>query len=378
MTHNSGQITAKLILFSLLLQFPCETIEEPTNPKLSYSQAASVLMVGFRGVEIDRNNTLIQDLIKFRVGGVILFDYDVPSKSYGRNITEPEQLKRLTTELKKAYSEPLLIAVDQEGGKVNRLKARNGFSVLPSQAKIAASFSRRYSDSLYNNQAKVLSEYGFNVNFAPVVDLNINPDNPIIGKLERSFGVQPDTVIKYASSAIEAYSKYHILPVLKHFPGHGSSHEDSHLGVVNVSEYWTNLELLPFQKLVDQYQNIGIMTAHIYNNQLDKRWPATLSESVIQKQLRDSLGFIGLIFSDDLQMDAIREEYDLKTTIRQALLAGIDVLVFGNNSVYDEKIIRNSTEIIIELAEEDHRIYEQVLSAQKKIKKVHQQLSEGS
>jgi beta-N-acetylhexosaminidase len=373
LTHFSTKISVIPFLFSLIALLTCYTKVEP-----SYTDnfdPASILMVGFRGTDLNAQDALVRDIINHKVGGVILFDYDVPTKSYGRNITDPDQLKKLTSELKEKLSKDLLIAVDQEGGKVNRLKSDLGFMMLPSQSEIASKSNVQIADSLYRNQASELSEMGFNVNFAPVVDLNLNPDNPIIGKLGRSFSSSPDTVAKFAEIAIKAYQDNGILPVLKHFPGHGSSREDSHLGVVDVTRYWNNIELKPYSELINDSAHFGIMTAHIYNRNLDAEWPATLSYEVINKKLKTELGFRGLVFSDDLQMEAIRNEYDLKTTIKRALLAGVDILVFANNSIFDADIVDKSIKIIRELAEENDIIREQVISAQNKIAKLHQHKS---
>ena len=335
MKIKSSQLTFLLTLFSFFFGFACQnkSKNDVSSVIRPINNPAAILMVGFRGTEVNLDDVLLKDIVDYGVGGVILFDFDVPTNSYERNITSPIQLKHLISDLQTKVSLPLMVALDQEGGLVNRLKATQGFKTLPSPADVAATKNSIYSDSLYINDAKELNKLGFNVNFAPVVDLNLNPENPIIGKLERSFGADPDTVYKYALSAVKAYNKFGILPVVKHFPGHGSSREDSHLGVVDVTNHWKNIELTPYQKFINNDENIGIMTAHIFNSKLDANWPATLSSKVINGLLRSDMGFDGLVFSDDLQMEAIRNEYELKTTIRQALMAGVDVLVFANISI---------------------------------------------
>jgi beta-N-acetylhexosaminidase len=191
-----------------------------------------------------------------------------------------------------------------------------------------------------------------NTNFAPVVDVNTNPENPVIGKLERSYSSDPEKVAEHAGYTIDEYSKEGILTVLKHFPGHGSSTTDSHRGFTDVTNTWDPKELIPYKKLFAEKDIRAVMTAHIFNANIDSVWPATLSEKTINGLLRDSLGFEGVVFSDDMQMDAIREEFGLETAIQQAINAGVDVLIFGNNLHYEPDIADRAIGIIQQLVRE--------------------------
>ena len=176
-------------------------------------------------------------------------------------------------------------------------------------------------------------EAGFNLNFAPVLDVNVNPNNPVIGKIERSFSSDATTVSSYASIYSRHFLNQKIQCVYKHFPGHGSSTEDSHLGFVDVSDTWQSYELNPYQQLLNSNQSCGvIMTAHIVNRQLDESGlPATLSRTILTHLLRKQLNFKGVIITDDMQMKAISDHYGLEQALVLAINAGADMLIFGNN-----------------------------------------------
>jgi beta-N-acetylhexosaminidase len=180
--------------------------------------------------------------------------------------------------------------------------------------------------------AATLAGLGINVNFAPVVDLATNPNNPIIAKIERSFSASPDSVSKFARIFIEEHRRLGVVNVLKHFPGHGSSKGDTHLGLVDVTQTWSDEELKPYSLLIDSCYVDAVMTAHILNKNLDAAGnPGTLSHDVIQGILRNRLKFDGVIFSDDMQMLAITKHYGFEEAIKMAVNAGVDVLTFSNN-----------------------------------------------
>lgn len=310
------------------------------------------MKIGFRGMEVADTNHIVRDIKQYHLGGVVLFDYDVPRGEAVRNIESPEQVKNLVQDLKNLSEIPLIVSIDQEGGRVARLKTDYGFPASVSAQHLGDIDNLDSTRHHARKTAETLSDLGINVNLAPVVDVNLNPDNPIIGDIERSFSSDPETVVKHAGAYIKTLHEYDILTVLKHFPGHGSSEEDSHLGVVDVTETWSEQELIPYEQLVDSSLVDAVMTAHIFNTNLDSTYPATLSKSTITGILRDRLGFDGVIISDDLMMGAIRNEYGLKTTIRQALAAGVDILSFGNNSIYDPDIVPKAHKIIKELIDE--------------------------
>lgn len=181
--------------------------------------------------------------------------------------------------------------------------------------------------------AQTLKEVGFNLNFAPVLDVNVNPDNPVIGKKDRSFSADATMVDSYASIYTRHFLNQKIQCVYKHFPGHGSSTKDSHLGFVDVTDTWQTYELEPYQHLLNSNESCGVvMTAHIVNRQLDETGlPATLSNKILTGLLRHQLHFNGVIITDDMQMKAISDNYGLEQALMLTINAGADMLIFGNN-----------------------------------------------
>jgi len=310
-----------------------------------------LLMIGFRGMEAGDRTFIIQDIRAGRIGGVVLFDRDLILKTGERNIRSPRQLKELIRSLQAAAAIPLLVAVDQEGGQVARLKKKHGFPATITAQSLGdlddPGETRRQAESI----AAVLAEAGINLNFAPLVDLNVNPTNPIIGRYQRSFSADPDTVSRHALAVIEAQSEHGVISCLKHFPGHGSSRQDSHLGFTDVSATWEPLELAPYRKLIAHGLADAVMTAHIFNRRLDPEFPATLSKKTILDLLRQELGFGGLVVSDDMDMKAISVEYSREKALELALNAGIDIILMANNLSYDESIAFKTQAIILNLLE---------------------------
>ncbi len=316
------------------------------------SMIGQMIMVGFRGMEIDSiSQEFLTEIDSGYVGGIILFDYDIGSRSFRRNIKSPEQVRSLIQALQQRSEVPLFVAVDQEGGMVNRLKPSYGFPKTVT-AKHLGQLDDLDSTRYYAQaNAKTLHELGFNVNFAPVVDIDVNPDNPVIGKYERSFSPKPEIVVKHATEWIKMHDSLHILSTIKHFPGHGSSDQDSHEGITDITKYWMKKELIPFKEISDLDYSVGIMTAHVVNDHLDTLYPATLSRNVISGILREEWGFKGLIFSDDLQMKAVNELFDFETILKQSILAGVDILLFGNNLEYETGIPAQAVRTITKLVQ---------------------------
>ncbi len=288
-----------------------------------------MLMVGFHGTTAGPDSRICQDIKKYHIGAVILFDYNPVDKSRPKNIASKKQLKRLTSQLQKcSYDGNLLIAVDQEGGKVQRLKSRYGFYGKFPKAADVAGMDQKQIRKTYRKMAKELKSAGINYDLAPVVDLDINPKNHVIHGLGRSFGKDPQTVAAYAGTFIDAMHHYGVLTSLKHFPGHGSSVGDTHKGFVDVTDLWKKKELEPYRLLSKKADTV--MVAHVFNKKLDARYPASLSNKTVNTLLRKELGFNGVVITDDLQMGAISKKYGLRNTLKLAINAGDDILIFGN------------------------------------------------
>lgn len=325
--------------------------EQPQQANLD-TKIGQLLCIGFRGTSVNDTSHIVRDIKKYHLGGVILYDYDVPADTSVRNVQSPSQLNNLVQQLKSLSEKSLLVSIDQEGGNVSRLKEKHGFPESVS-AEYLGKINNADSSKYYARRAaQTLSNAGINMNFAPVVDLNVNTDNPVIGKLNRSYSADPTVVTEQSKILINALHRNNILSVLKHFPGHGSSKKDSHLGVVDVSDTWSSKELEPYRSLINNQMIDAIMTAHIFNAQIDSEYPATLSKPTINGVLRDSLEFDGVVISDDLMMGAIRKEYGLKETIKRSLLAGVDILMFSNNFTYDSNIMPKAHRIIKTLIKE--------------------------
>ncbi|MFD2588314.1 glycoside hydrolase family 3 protein [Croceitalea marina] len=335
----------------LLFLFSCvekkESIQSNSNITLE-EKVGQMIMVGFRGTELTKSDPIYKMVAEYHIGGVVLYSRDLPSKeSVKRNVIAPSQLKNLNTDLQAINTSKLLIAIDEEGGFVTRLSIKDGFQYHKSHQAIG-NLNNLDSTRLWAaNMASELSELGINMNFGPVIDINVNPLNPIIGARERSFSDSLNLVISNARVFIQEHAKENIICVPKHFPGHGSSDKDSHKGLADVTHTWSEKELIPFKTLVSDKDINFIMTSHVYNENLDTL-PATLSPKIIDNLLRKDFGFKGVIISDDMQMRAISNFYDFETAIEKAILAGVDMLLFSNNAAPCAENISDCVEIPFE------------------------------
>ncbi|MCK9492389.1 MAG: glycoside hydrolase family 3 protein [Sulfurimonas sp.] len=312
----------------LLLSFMVLNAQEISDEKLK-QLIGRMLVVGFDESSVTKESQIAKDIVRYDLLGVILFDKFYNDRSKTKNIGSPKQLKKLTTQLQSFSKKPLLISVDQEGGKVARLKEAYGFKSFLS-AKEVSKLSKSEAKKIYDELSQMLNTNGINCNFAPVVDLALNPKNEVIVGLERSYGGDPDKVSEYAEVFIDSLREHEVLSVIKHFPGHGSSLDDSHKGFVDVTRTWDDVELEPYKKLIEANKVDMIMTAHIFHRFLDLKLPATLSYKINTKLLREKLGYNGVIISDDMQMAAIAKHYSLEESILYSINAGVDILLFAN------------------------------------------------
>ncbi len=283
-----------------------------------------LLMVGFDGLTPSRK---IKELItKYHIGGVILFE---------RNIKSPLQIAKLCRELQSISPEtPLFIAIDQEGGRgFSRLK--EPFTRFPGNKALGHCFLKTKSIKLAYKfgeiTAKELSAVGINFNLAPVLDVNTNPKNPIIGK--RAFGDDPHLVSELGLAVIAGLQDNKVIACGKHFPGHGDTTTNSHkeLPIVDHSlERLRKIELRPFAHTIKNGLK-AVMSAHVLYSQLDDKFPATLSGKIIDGLLREELGFKGLVITDDLEMGAIANSFEIEETAVKAVKAGIDILLISHH-----------------------------------------------
>ncbi|NPA60239.1 MAG: hypothetical protein GXO30_07240 [Epsilonproteobacteria bacterium] len=358
----------RYIFMFLCLFLALDAVVLQPNDEELRKQIGRMVIVGFEDEYVDENSSIVKDIQKYDLGGVILFDRFYNDRNKTKNISSPKQLKTLTKALKTFAKKPLIIAIDQEGGKVARLKPKYGFLKIPS-AKSISKVSDAKAKDIYIKQAKMLKDAGINCDFAPVVDLERNPKNKVIVGLERSYGASSEVVSEYAKIFINSLKEQNIISVLKHFPGHGSSLGDSHKGFVDITNTWDKIELEPYKKLIASKSVDMIMTAHVFNAKLDSKYPATLSYNVNTKLLREQLGFNGVIVSDDMQMRAISKHYSLKESLVLAINSGVDMVLFGN------QLSKNSPKEIIDAVLEDVKSgaikYERIKEANDHIQNLH-------
>jgi beta-N-acetylhexosaminidase len=299
-----------------------------------------MIMVGFRGATVGASAPVAPGLSR-HLGGAALFD------TFNNNIESPSQLATLTQQLQSlATPPPLLIATDEEGGQIARLGPSRGFAATLSEGELGRRDDLATTRSNAATIATMLRDAGINLDLAPVVDLNVNPDNPIIGRYDRSYSADPDVVTRHATAFIEALHQAGLLTTLKHFPGHGSSSADSHLGFVNVTDTWSRTELEPFRRIIAGGKADAVMTAHIFNASLDASYPATLSHDTVTGILREELGFDGVVLTDDMQMGAISQNYGYEAAVRLAVNAGVDVISIANTLSYDPDAATRTMDII--------------------------------
>jgi len=282
------------------------------------------IMVGFNGttVEAPGFRIVLENLERGIIGGVLILPQNIAGKS---------ELEAMVTALKQCVCEtPPLIAIDEEGGTVDWLGVEHGFPRTASAAEIGKS-NEDEARHQYKALAKKLAGIGFNLNFGPVVDLNLNPNNPIIGVRERSFSADAGVVTKYAKIFIEEHHAQNILTALKHFPGHGSSVADTHTAPADVSLTWSPDELIPYKLLIEAGMADMIMAGHLTNN---ARWGGTATQqgaTAISQILRRDLGYNGVVVSDDLTMKALANgRRTFAEVAGSAAKAGIDLFVVAH------------------------------------------------
>ena len=292
-----------------------DEIKEKIESMTLDEKIGQLFIVGFEGETV---NDEIVDLISNRkVGGLILF---------ARNIVNSSQLIELNNSLRKIESDiPLFISVDEEGGLVSRVP--NEFEALPSSGEIGNYNSEEISYKVGAIIAKELKALGFNMDFAPVLDINSNPNNTVIG--ERAFGDNADIVTRLGIKTMEGIRDGGIIPVVKHFPGHGDTDVDSHYGlpiVTKTLDELNSLEFIPFKEAINNGADV-VMISSIILSSIDSENPSTMSEKVMTDILRGDLGFDGVIATDDMTMAAIMDNYNLTDAVVMSIKSGADLVL---------------------------------------------------
>ena len=303
-------------------------------------RAGQRLVMGIGGTGLtDEERSTIREL---KPGGFILF---------GRNVVEPAQVLELNRELASLLPDrfPPLLSVDQEGGRVLRIKNTRWPSMRTVGNIGSIANTRRVAVSMGDE----LRAMGFNLNFAPVADVDSNPHNPVIG--DRSFGRKPEAVAQHVVAFAQGLHGRGIVACVKHFPGHGDTDVDSHkaLPVVDKDLHdLVNVELVPFQAAVEAGIDM-VMTSHVLFPALDDDHPATMSREVLHGLLRERLGYKGVVISDDLEMKAVRDRWTMRTVLDCASRASVDLFCIGRSFEPELTLTVSAWESLIRLQEED-------------------------
>lgn len=325
-----------------------------------------MLMFGMRGQSLAEDVEIQKMLSDGKVGGIILFYTHGNIVPY--NLANKAQIISLINELQKNSPYPLFIGVDQEGGKVQRLSSKNGFKDFPTAYSLGKIDNEEHTFQAAEEIAVTLRECGFNLNFAPSVDLH-NPNSPAIGAKERAFHATALKTFQHAYAYAGAMKKNDIIPTIKHFPGHGNAIKDTHEGFTDITATWQDKELLPYAEFIKKDYDGMIMVAHVYHKKLDSV-PASLSYNCITKLLRQKMKFNGVVITDDMQMGAIVKHYSLKESIYKAIMAGNDILLFSNNFKYDPKLPEQVHTCIVELVNEGKISKERIKQSWQRIRKL--------
>jgi beta-N-acetylhexosaminidase len=335
-----------------------EAVGEATSLADRKRRAGQRLFIGFAGPAVTDD---LRALVKtIQPAGFVLFR---------RNVEEPAQVRELNRELASLVDarHPAFLAVDQEGGRVQRVKAPA--TVWPAMRRVGQAAERprgrdlALTEDVSRAMAKELRALGFNLNFAPVADIDSNPDNPIIG--DRSFGRVPDVVAQHVVAFAKAHQEQGVIACAKHFPGHGDTAVDSHLALPKVELDIAEIEhreLVPFRAAI-QAGIATIMTAHILFPAYDEEVPATLSPRIIRGVLREQLGFQGVVFSDDLEMKAVHGRWPIAESARRMTEATVDILLCCE----DPTLQVEAYESLVRLQEEDSGLEKASIAAVKRV-----------
>jgi len=314
-----------------------DPIKEKIKEMSLEEKIGQLVIVGFEGQSIDEET---EKMIKeYYVGGVILFK---------RNVNDAGQLLTLINTLKRLNEDkiPLFISVDEEGGLVSRMPAE--LINLPDSKSVGEKNDKDYSYKIGKIIAREIKAFGFNMNFAPVLDINSNPNNPVIGP--RAFGADVITVKEQGLAVMEGMQSEGIISVVKHFPGHGDTQVDSHLNLPLIEkdlEEMKQFELVPFIEAINNGCD-AVMIAHILFDKVDSQNPASLSQVIIGDILRNQFGFQGLVITDDLTMGAIADHYEMGEAAVKAINAGADIVLVCHGYNNEIKVLERIKKAVVE------------------------------
>lgn len=327
-----------------------DPILEKINAMTLDEKIGQMVIVGIEGYNLnDNSKSLIE---KYKVGGFILF---------GNNIQGSEQLLNLVNSLKMENLKnkiPLFLSVDEEGGKITRMPKE--FKRFPTNKVIGKINDKEFSNNIGRTIGDEIKSFGFNMDFAPVLDVNSNPKNPVIGS--RSFGASPDIVSNLGIETMRGIQSENVIPVIKHFPGHGDTSVDSHIGLPTVNNDLNRLqsfELIPFAEAIEKGAD-AVMIAHILLPKIDKENPSSMSKTIITDILRTDLKFDGVVITDDMTMGAITKNYNISKAAIKSVEAGSDIVLVCHGYENEVKVINDLKDAVSKGEISEKRIDESV------------------
>ena len=307
-----------------------------------------LMIAGFRENEISKASDISKYIRDYNISGVILYDEDMEKGgSFSRNINSPNQLKKLSKSIQNNADNPIFISIDQEGGKVSRLKEEYGFPSFPSWQEIGKLDNISETKKLAESLANHLDYCGINLNYAPVLDLDYG-QKTYIGNAQRALSKNPKKIIEHSSILIKTLKKKNIFSCVKHFPGQGSGLGDTHQGIDDISNTWSKQELIPYETMINSGILDMVMISHVFHRLYDSKLPASLSKNIATELLRKKLHFEGVIICDDPSMKAISNNYSLEDTFTYMINAGIDIFCLGNNLEFDPDYVPKCVQAIKE------------------------------
>lgn len=320
-----------------------------------------LIMCGIEGTSLNENDkSLIRD---YHIGGVILFGHNIQSFDQAVNFTNAIKDENSNNKI------PLFISVDEEGGTVSRMPSQ--FKKVPSAKILAARNDEKFIYDVFSVIGEEVSSIGINMDYAPVLDINSNPNNTVIGS--RAFGKDADIVSKMGISAMNGLKKSNVIPVVKHFPGHGDTSMDSHINlpiVYKTKEELENFEFIPFKKTIENGCD-AVMVSHILLNKIDADNPASFSKVIINDILRKDMNFNGVIITDDMTMGAIIENYSLVDACVNSIKAGSDIVMiccgYENIKQVFDSLKKSVEDNIISMDRIDESVY-RILTLKEKYK----------